>query len=51
MFAGLFDLALLLLLDVVVVSLTLRLTELDMEAFGVLPVLPLAAFLLLLNGG
>tara|TARA_B100000586_G_C19788039_1_gene292924 strand:- start:94 stop:480 length:387 start_codon:yes stop_codon:yes gene_type:complete len=51
MFAGLFDLALLLLLDAVVVSLTLRLTELDMEAFGVLPVLPLAAFLLLLNGG
>ena len=51
MFAGLFDLALLLLLDVIVVRLTLRLTELDMEAFGLLPVLPLAAFLLLLNGG
>ena len=51
MSAGLFDLTLLLLLDAVVVGLTLRLTGLDMEAVRVVPVLPLLAFLLLLNGG
>ena len=51
MFAGLFDFALLLLLDAVVVGLTLRLTGLGMEAVGVLPFLPLVAFLLMLNGG
>lgn len=51
MFAGLFDLSLLLLLDAVVVGLTLRLTGLDIDSVGVLPVLPLLAFFLLLNGG
>ena len=51
MFAGLFDFALLSLLDAVVVGLTLRLTGLGLEAVGVLPVLPLVAFLLLLDGG
>lgn len=51
MFAGLFDLILLLLLDAVVVGLTLRLTGLDIDSVGVLPVLPLLAFFLLLNGG
>ena len=49
--AGLFDTALLAALDAVVIVLTLRLAELDLQSLGVLPVAPLAGFLILLNGG
>lgn len=49
--AGVVDLALLALLDAGVVWLTLRLAGLTMASFGVLPVTPLAAFLLLLDAG
>ena len=42
---------LLAVLDAVVIVLTLRLAELDLQSLGVLPVPPLAAFLILLNGG
>lgn len=49
--AGSIDLALLLVLDALVVGLTLRLAGLTMASFGVLPAAPLAAFLLLLDGG
>ncbi len=49
--AGLIDVALLLLLDAVVIILTLRLTGLDMRSFRMLPSAPLAAFLVLMDGG
>ena len=49
--AGLFDMVLLASLDAVVVVLTLRLAELDLPSLGTLPVVPLAGFLILLNGG
>ena len=49
--AGLLDTVLLAVLDAVVIVLTLRLAELDLQSLGVLPVPPLAAFLILLNGG
>lgn len=49
--AGLFDAALLACLDAVVIALTLRLAELDLQSLGLLPVAPLAGFLILLNGG
>ena len=49
--AGLVDVMLLLLLDAVVISLTLRLTGLDMRSIWLLPAAPLAAFLALLDGG
>jgi uncharacterized RDD family membrane protein YckC len=49
--AGSVDVALLLGLDALIVGLTLRLAGFTFESFGVLPVVPLAAFLILLNGG
>lgn len=49
--AGLLDLALLTLLDAVVVGLTLRLAGLERQSLGLLPVAPLAVFLLLLDVG
>lgn len=49
--AGIIDVALILALDVLVVGLTLRLAGFTFESFGVLPVAPLAAFLILLDGG
>ena len=49
--AGCSDLALLAGLDAAAVWLTLRLTGLDAQSFGVLPLPPLAAFLCLLDGG
>ena len=49
--AGLCDAALLVSLDAVVIVLTLRLAGLDVQALGLLPVAPLAGFLILLNGG
>ena len=45
------DLVLLGCLDAAAVWLTLRLTGLDMQSFGVLPLPPLVAFLCLLDGG
>jgi uncharacterized RDD family membrane protein YckC len=47
----LFDGALLIALDAVVIVLTLRLSGLDMRSLGALPIAPLAAFLMLLNLG
>ena len=49
--AGLLDTVLLASLDAVVVVLTLRLAELDLGSLGTLPVAPLAAFLILIDGG
>ena len=49
--AGLLDMALLACLDAVVIVLTLRLAELDLQSLSTLPVAPLATFLILLNGG
>ena len=49
--AGLFDVVLLVTLDVVVIGLTLRVVELDLQSLGMLPVAPLAGFLILINGG
>ena len=49
--AGLFDAALLVSLDAIVIVLTLRLAELDLQSLDTLPVAPLAGFLILLNGG
>jgi uncharacterized RDD family membrane protein YckC len=49
--AGLADLALMASLDVLVVALTLRLTGLEWSAVGELPLLPLAGFFAILNGG
>jgi uncharacterized RDD family membrane protein YckC len=49
--AGLFDTVLLASLDAVVIVLTLRLGELDLQSLDTLPVAPLAGFLILLNGG
>ena len=49
--AGLFDTVLLVALDAVVIVLTLRLAELDLRSLDTLPVVPLAGFLILLNGG
>ena len=47
--AGLFDVAVLVSLDVVVIMLTLRLAGLDLPSVGELPMAPLAAFLILLD--
>ena len=49
--AGLFDTVLLASLDAVVIALTLRLAELDLQSLDTLPAAPLAGFLILLNGG
>jgi uncharacterized RDD family membrane protein YckC len=49
--AGLIDLLLVLGLDIAVVYFTLRLCRLVFAEIGLLPVPPLAAFFLLLNGG
>jgi uncharacterized RDD family membrane protein YckC len=49
--AGLLDTVLLASLDAVVIVLTLRLGELDLQSLDTLPVAPLAGFLILLNGG
>ena len=49
--AGLIDTVLMASLDAVVVVLTLRLAELDLQSLDSLPVAPLAGFLILLNGG
>ncbi len=49
--AGLFDTVLLAALDAVVIVLTLRLAGLDLQSLDTLPVVPLAGFLILLNGG
>ena len=49
--AGLFDTVLLASLDAVVIVLTLRLAELDLQSLDALPVTPLVGFLILLNGG
>ncbi len=49
--AGLFDTVLLVSLDAIVIVLTLRLAELDLQSLDTLPVAPLAGFLILLNGG
>ena len=49
--AGLFDTVLLATLDAVVIMLTLRLTGLGLQSLSTLPVGPLVAFLILLNGG
>ena len=51
MAAGCSDLLLLAGLDVAAVWLTLRLTGLDVQSIGFLPLPPLAAFLCLLDGG
>jgi uncharacterized RDD family membrane protein YckC len=49
--AGIVDLLLLMAIDALVVSLTLQICGLTMEELGVLPVVPLFAFLILQNGG
>ena len=41
--AGLFDVVLLVTLDVVVIGLTLRVVELDLQSLGMLPVAPLCS--------
>jgi uncharacterized RDD family membrane protein YckC len=51
LWAGLLDMVLLASVDAVVIVLTLRLVELELQSLGTLPVAPLAAFLILLNGG
>jgi len=51
MVAGTVDVTLLLVLDALVVGLTLRLAGLGVASLEVLPAAPLAAFLLLLDGG
>jgi uncharacterized RDD family membrane protein YckC len=50
-FAGLLDWSLLLGMDVVVVYFTLKICRLDLSELGVVPLAPLVAFLVLLNGG
>ena len=49
--AGVLDAALLSSVDVAVVVLILRLVGLDLQSFGLIPPLPLAVFLLVLNVG
>ena len=49
--AGLVDVGLMVSLDAVVVVLTLRLAGLDVGSLGAVPLVPLAAFLILLNAG
>jgi len=49
--AGIIDVTVIGSIDVLVVYLTLRLCELTLDAWRVLPIVPLAAFLLLLSGG
>jgi uncharacterized RDD family membrane protein YckC len=49
--AGVIDVAILGSIDAAVVYLTLRLCELTMDQWRLLPMLPLGAFLLLLSGG
>jgi uncharacterized RDD family membrane protein YckC len=49
--AGAVDLLLLMAIDAMVVSLTLQICGLTMEELGVLPAVPLFAFLILQNGG
>ena len=49
--AGLFDTVLLAAVDAVVIVLTLRVAELDLQSLDTLSVAPLAGFLILLNGG
>jgi uncharacterized RDD family membrane protein YckC len=49
--AGLIDTVLLASLDAVVIVLTLRLAELDLQSIDTLPAAPLTGFLVLLNGG
>jgi len=49
--AGLLDQAIMLTIDVVVVYFTLRICELTYAEFARLPLVPLIAFLMLLNGG
>jgi uncharacterized RDD family membrane protein YckC len=49
--AGAVDLLLLAVIDAIVVSLTLQICGLTMQELGVLPVVPLFAFLVLQNGG
>ncbi|MEQ1912555.1 MAG: RDD family protein [Vicinamibacterales bacterium] len=49
--AGLIDVGLLLLVDVVVVYFALKVCRLSVSEIGLLPRVPLAAFLLLQNGG
>ncbi len=49
--AGLVDVGLMVSLDAVVVVLTLRLAGLDVRLLGALPLVPLVAFLILLNAG
>ena len=50
-FAAAVDVALLALIDVLVVYFTLRMCGLTSAQFGLLPKVPLAAFLMLVNGG
>lgn len=49
--AGVIDTVLLASLDVIVIGLTLRLAALELASLGALPVVPLTAFLALLDGG
>ena len=49
--AGVLDTVLLASLDAVVIVLTLRMAELDLQSLDTLPAAPLAGFLILLNGG
>jgi uncharacterized RDD family membrane protein YckC len=49
--AGLLDLFIIVGLDLVVVYFTMRLCRLPLAEIGLIPVAPLVAFLLLLNGG
>ena len=49
--AGMCDAVLLASLDVIVIMLTLRLAELDLQSLGTLPVIPMGGFLVLLNAG
>jgi len=49
--AGLLDVAYLAAVDAAVVVLTLRLAGLDVASIGALPVVPMVAFLTLLDGG
>lgn len=49
--AGIVDAVILFGIDVAVIYFTLRLCDLRVDQFGTLPIAPLIAFLLLLNGG
>lgn len=49
--AGMVDAVILFGIDVAVIYFTLRLCDLRLDQFGMLPIAPLVAFLLLLNGG